>query len=257
MDNKKHTEESKQKMREIALARWKDPEYIEKQKLKNKNMPKGKDVHNWTGDYPEYRTLHRWVIGRLGKAWMCESCGKDDKYSRYEWSNIDGNYKRDLNDFIMLCVSCHRKRDNSLQIRKKKDRRINLEAAKLYATLSYAKRLKVGAVLLRDGHIVSNGRNGTPSGFNNDCELDNVTVPEVIHAECNVILFAAKNGISTDGTTLVITHSPCFECSKMIIQSGIKEVYYETEYRDTSSVGFLRSANITCERINSNGDIIS
>lgn len=248
MNNKKHSEESKEKMRKASINIWKNPEYREKQK--NKIMPTGEHVHNWSGDNPDYYALHSWIRNRLGSAWMCEQCGKDDESSRYEWSNIDGKYRRDLNDYIMLCVSCHRKRDNSLNLRRKKDLKINLDAARLYATLSYAKRLKVGSVLLQDGHIISNGRNGTPMGQDNTCEDDEGnTLPSVIHAESNSILFAAKSGIATNGATMVITHSPCFECSKLIVQSGIKEVYYDEEYRDISPIDFLRSCGIKVEKI--------
>lgn len=198
----------------------------------------------------EYYAVHTWVRRRLGKPFECEECGKNDKTTRYEWANIDGNYRRDLNDYIMMCVSCHRKRDYRLGVRQKRNNEVNLEAAKLYATLSYAKRLKVGAVLLRDGHIVSNGRNGTPTGMDNTCEDENGnTLPTVIHAESNVILFAAKYGVSTNQCIMIITHSPCFECSKLIVQSGIKKVYYETEYRLTEGLDFLRECGVEVEKL--------
>lgn len=206
--------------------------------------------HNWKGDDVSYHGLHVWVRNRLGKPFMCEQCGKDDKDTRYEWSNIDGEYKRDLNDYIMLCVSCHRKRDNALKLRQKKDLTANIQSAHLQANLSYAKRLKVGAVLLKDGHIITNGRNGTPSGFDNNCEdEDGNTVPEVIHAEANAICWAAKRGISTDDCIMVITHSPCFECSKLLMQAGVKKIYYETEYRLTDSLDFLRKGGIEVEKL--------
>lgn len=139
----------------------------------------------------------------------------------------------------------------------------HLNAAQGYAKLSKAKRLKVGAVLVKDDRIISIGYNGTPSGMDNACEyrLDHLnlldelvsvewrTKPEVCHAEMNVIAFAAKNGISTDGASLVITHSPCFECCKILVQSGIREVYYKDEYRDTSGIDFLKENNVTVRRI--------
>ncbi len=133
-----------------------------------------------------------------------------------------------------------------------------MNAAKGYAKLSHAKRLKVGAVLVKDDRIISIGYNGTPSGQDNNCEeavphlnmldqvttIDYVTKPDVVHAEMNVIAFAAKYGVSTDKCSLVITDSPCFECCKLIIQSGIKEVFYGKEYRDRSGLKFLHDNNI-------------
>lgn len=125
----------------------------------------------------------------------------------------------------------------------------HMRAAEVYSSLSHAKRLKVGAVITKDDRIVSIGYNGTPRGFDNECEtkLDDsllVTKPEVIHAEANAILFAAKTGIPTDGTTLFITHSPCFECAKMIIQAGIEAVYYREIYRDTTPLKLLTEADV-------------
>ena len=133
--------------------------------------------------------------------------------------------------------------------------RINahLNAAKAYAQLSYAKRLKVGAVLVKDDRIISVGYNGMPSGVDNDCEdeIDGqlVTKPGLVHAEMNVIAFAAKNGMSTNQCIMIITHSPCFECSKLIIQSGIKKVLYETEYRLTEGLDFLRECGVEVESV--------
>jgi dCMP deaminase len=145
-----------------------------------------------------------------------------------------------------------------------------MTAAKAYAELSYARRLKVGAVIVRDDRVVSIGYNGTPSGRDNNCEVevqnhisywnddgtekdDHPIVlkskPEVCHAEMNAIMFAAKHGMSTDGCDLIVTHSPCFECSKMIVQAGLKNVYYEIEYRDMSSVDFLKECNIKVEKV--------
>lgn len=134
----------------------------------------------------------------------------------------------------------------------------HLEVAKVFAARSRAKRLKVGAVLVKDDRIISTGWNGMPSGGSNRCEelvQDGgpiavwVTKPEVIHAEANVISFAAKHGMATNGCSLVITHSPCYECSKLIIQSGIKEVFYDDEYRVSDAVEFLRKHNVKVEKI--------
>lgn len=138
----------------------------------------------------------------------------------------------------------------------------HLNAAQGYARLSHARRLKVGAVLVRDDRIISLGYNGNPRGGPDDCEtaepvmtqLDGeytmyTTKPEVVHAETNVIAFAAKYGVPTDGCSMVITDSPCYECSKLIIQSGIKEVYYEREYRDVSGIKFLKEYKVKVEKL--------
>ena len=125
----------------------------------------------------------------------------------------------------------------------------HLKAAYAYAELSRAKRLKVGAVLLNDDRIISVGYNGMPSGMDNTCEVGDVTRPEVVHAEMNAIAFAAKNGVATKGCTMVTTHSPCFECAKLLVQAGVEEIYYDVEYRLTDSLEFLRSNNVTVERI--------
>lgn len=123
-----------------------------------------------------------------------------------------------------------------------------MAAAGVYSNLSHAERLKVGAVITKDDRIISIGYNGTPSGLDNTCEIEKngklVTKQEVIHAEANAILFAAKTGIATDKTMLVVTHSPCFECAKMIIQAGIKIVYYKELYRDDSPLDLLESAGV-------------
>ena len=128
----------------------------------------------------------------------------------------------------------------------------HLQVAKAYASLSKAKRLQVGAVIIKDDRPISVGYNGCVSGGSNICEIEIdgelVTKPEVIHGESNAINFAAKNGIPTNECTLVITHSPCFGCAKSILQAGIKEVYYETEFRDLEGVKFLKQY-IKCERI--------
>jgi dCMP deaminase len=114
------------------------------------------------------------------------------------------------------------------------------------ANLSKAKRLQVGAVVTKDGNIISIGYNGTPHGWSNNCETeDGITVPEVIHAEMNCILKLAKGTQSSEGAILYVTHSPCFECAKNIAQSGIEEVHYVHEYRDTSPLEFLEEMGIS------------
>ena len=124
-----------------------------------------------------------------------------------------------------------------------------LEMAQIWAQNSYCKRRKVGALLVKDRMIISDGYNGTPSGFENVCEEDGVTKPYVLHAEANAITKVAKSGNSSDGATLYVTASLCLECSKLIIQSGIKRVVYRDEYRLTDGIDLLRRAGIEVERV--------
>ena len=124
-----------------------------------------------------------------------------------------------------------------------------LEMAEIWAQNSYCKRRKVGALLVKDRMIISDGYNGTPSGFENVCEEDGVTKPYVLHAEANAITKVAKSGNSSEGATLYVTASPCLECSKLIIQSGIKRVVYRDEYRLTDGIDLLRRAGIEVERV--------
>jgi len=114
-----------------------------------------------------------------------------------------------------------------------------INIAKNISSLSHCNRSKVGAILVKSGNLISFGYNGTPSGMDNSCEEDNVTFPHVIHAECNAILEAAKTGNSVDGSTLYLTLSPCLDCSKLILQSGIKKVVYLNVYRNTQGIDFL------------------
>ena len=124
-----------------------------------------------------------------------------------------------------------------------------LEMAELWAQNSYCKRRKVGALLVKDRMIISDGYNGTPSGFENICEEDGVTKPYVLHAEANAITKVAKSGNSSEGATLFVTASPCLECAKLIIQSGIKRVVYRDEYRITDGIDLLRRAGIEVEKV--------
>jgi len=133
-----------------------------------------------------------------------------------------------------------------------KQERLNeyyMRVAELTALNSCAKRTKVGAVLVKEGRLVSSGWNGQPHGMNNCCETTNpdgtlTTKETVIHSEANAIYFCAKHGLKTDGTILYVTLSPCVKCSLAIIQAGIKKVYYREEYRDPSGIKFLRKNNI-------------
>ncbi len=114
-----------------------------------------------------------------------------------------------------------------------------------FAEQSYCKRLKVGAVLAREGRILATGYNGTISGTPNTCECEDGTTSDfTLHAEQNLITFCAKQGIPTNGTTIYITHSPCKQCAKLIAQSGITEVVYSQTYKDTAGIDFLQACNI-------------
>ena len=125
-----------------------------------------------------------------------------------------------------------------------------LEMAGIWARNSYCKRRQVGALIVKDKMIISDGSNGTPSGFENICEDENgVTKPYVLHAEANAITKVAKSGNSSEGATLYVTASPCLECSKLIIQAGIKRVVYNDEYRLTDGVDLLRRAGVVVEKI--------
>ena len=121
--------------------------------------------------------------------------------------------------------------------------------AKIWATNSYCKRRQVGALIVKDKMIISDGYNGTPSGFENDCEDNNVTKPYVLHAEANAITKVAKSGNSSEGATLYVTASPCIECAKLIIQSGIKRVVYSEEYRLDDGLKLLSRAGIEVEKV--------
>lgn len=150
-----------------------------------------------------------------------------------------------------------------------------MEIARIWAKNSYAKRKKVGAIIVKDGQIISDGYNGTPSGFENECETiepcdvtkENCTSlfgvqncdlcpyhkvktkPYVLHAEANAILKVACSNNSTEGATLFCTMSPCLECAKLIIQSKIAEVYYDELYRDDSGIKLLERAGIICKQL--------
>ncbi len=120
-----------------------------------------------------------------------------------------------------------------------------LRMARIWAENSYCVRRKVGALVVKDKMIISDGYNGTPSGFENVCEDDNnVTKPYVLHAEANAITKLARSSNNSDDSTLYVTAAPCIECSKLIIQSGIKRVVYGEKYRLEEGIELLRKANI-------------
>jgi dCMP deaminase len=120
-----------------------------------------------------------------------------------------------------------------------------LEMALIWAKNSYCRRRQVGALIVKGKMIISDGYNGTPSGFENICEDENnVTKPYVLHAEANAITKVAKSNNSSEGSTLYVTSSPCMECSKLIIQSGIKRVVYCNEYHNIEGLELLKRAGI-------------
>ena len=120
-----------------------------------------------------------------------------------------------------------------------------LQMARIWATNSYCRRRQVGALLVKDKMIISDGYNGTPAGFENYCEDENNdTKPYVLHAEANAITKVAKSNNSSEGSTLYITTSPCMECSKLIIQAGISRVVFIEKYRNHEGLDLLKRANI-------------
>ncbi len=125
-----------------------------------------------------------------------------------------------------------------------------LAMARIWSQNSYCKRRQVGALMVKDQMIISDGYNGTPSGFENNCEDDdNHTFPYVLHAEANAITKVAKSANSSIGSTLYVTASPCLECAKLIIQAGITRVVYSEDYRSSDGIELLKRANITVDQI--------
>ena len=129
-----------------------------------------------------------------------------------------------------------------------------IKVAQLCANNSYALKLKVGAVIVKDDQIISDGFNGTPCGFENRCETKNIngelqTLPYVLHAESNAILKCAKYGKSTKDSTLYITHSPCIDCAKLIIQAGISRVVYLEDYKNSDGIDLLKNVDIKVEKL--------
>ena len=128
-----------------------------------------------------------------------------------------------------------------------------MKMADEWAKLSYCKRKKVGSLIVKDRMIISDGYNGTPTGYDNNCETDdNKTKWHVLHAEANAILKVAKSTQSCEGATLYVTLSPCKECSKLIYQSGIKRVVYGNKYSDTEGIDFLEEAGLEVEYLDFN-----
>ena len=139
-------------------------------------------------------------------------------------------------------------------VSKEKQRKLDLrylKMARIWAQNSYCQRRQVGALVVKDGMIISDGYNGTPSGFENICEDENnVTKPYVLHAEANAITKLARSNNNSEGATIYITASPCIECAKLIIQAGIKRVVYGEQYRLTDGVDLLKRAGIETIYIN-------
>ena len=128
-----------------------------------------------------------------------------------------------------------------------------LRMARIWGSLSRARRKQVGCLIVRRGQIISDGYNGTPHGFDNDCEFETrfgyETKPEVLHAETNAISKLAKSNQSSDGATIYITLCPCFDCSKLMIQAGITRAVYSESYRSTGGVELLERAGIAVDQV--------
>lgn len=130
------------------------------------------------------------------------------------------------------------------------DRRY-LRMSRIWAENSYCRRRQVGAIIVKDSMIISDGFNGTPSGFENVCEDENgTTKPYVLHAEANAITKVARSNNSSEGATLYVTASPCIECAKLIIQSGIKRVVFGELYRLNDGINLLKRAGVETVHIN-------
>jgi dCMP deaminase len=161
---------------------------------------------------------------------------------------------------------------------KQKFIKAHMQAASVYAQLSTAQRLHVGCVIVKDNTIIGIGYNGMPSGWDNNCENSEYvskeecykseewmkennfsetahgwirlkSKPEVLHAETNAIAKVSRSTNSSDGASLFVTHAPCLDCAKIIHQAGIKEVYYQHEYRNTAGIDFLKKCNIDIQQV--------
>lgn len=135
-----------------------------------------------------------------------------------------------------------------------------MATARIFAELSHARRLHVGAIVVKDDRIISIGYNGMPAGWDNNCEdelhqpigrVNLVTKPEVLHAESNAIAKLAKSSESGLGADIFITHAPCLDCAKLIYQSGIKRVYFGMAYRDDAGINFLTKSGIEVDHVQS------
>ncbi len=133
---------------------------------------------------------------------------------------------------------------------KPKFQNMYMEIAETVSKMSYAKRLQVGAIVVKDNRIISIGYNGSPAGWDNNCEDENnKTKPEVIHAEANAIMKLARSNESGMDSVMFLTHAPCIDCAKLIYGSGITQVFYKNEYRDQSGVEFLKKCNLIVNQL--------
>ena len=144
--------------------------------------------------------------------------------------------------------------ENGLSKQTKLDLRY-LRMARIWAENSYCKRRQVGALVVKDKMIISDGYNGTPSGFENICEENDITKPYVLHAEANAITKLARSSNNSDGSTLYVTASPCIECAKLIIQAGIKRVVYAVKYSLNDGIQLMERAGIKVEYLDINQQI--
>jgi dCMP deaminase len=173
---------------------------------------------------PDFLNINNWSVKKLGRTFDIS------------WDHSDVIQKSPLYGDNMKAMK------NDL---------IYLQMAKTWGKNSHCKRMQVGCLMVKDKSIISDGYNGSPTGFPNICEDENmVTLPYVLHAEANAITKLAKSTQSSDGSTIYVTLSPCFECSKLIIQSGIKRVVFSEVYRKPESLPFLIEAGIELYKIN-------
>ena len=141
---------------------------------------------------------------------------------------------------------------------KQKFKQAYMKTAEIFAELSHARRLHVGAIVVKDDRIISIGYNGMPAGWDNNCEdtiqhsddtVELKTKSEVLHAETNCIAKLARSNESGLGADMFITHAPCLDCAKLIYQSGIKRVWYGSQYRDSAGINFLKNSGVTVEQL--------
>lgn len=153
-------------------------------------------------------------------------------------------------DYVLISSDPEKLNETFYSKKDKKMDRVYLRMSEVWSENSRCKRMKVGSLIVKNKSIISDGYNGSPSGFPNECEdAENVTLPHVLHAEANAITKLARSTQSSDGATLYVTVSPCFECSKLIIQSGIKRLVFKDLYRKTESLTFLLSGGVELVRI--------
>jgi len=140
--------------------------------------------------------------------------------------------------------------DARLQAKQERYDQAYMKMALEWAKLSHCTRKKVGALIVKDGMIISDGYNGTPTGFSNDCEgADGLTHWYVLHAEANAILKVARSTNNARGATLYLTHSPCKECSKLVLQAGIERLVFKEAYKDPSGLDLLRAGGVVVAQL--------